>query len=127
MKKVSIDISGVNKVAYYQTVQDTLWLHVDGETYSFKESGRKGRKKSASKQGATGETVAPMPGKIIKVMVEPGQTTNEGDVLVVLEAMKMEYTLKSEIAGRVDAVGARVGDQVKVGALLVKVTPEEKL
>jgi biotin carboxyl carrier protein len=64
---------------------------------------------------------APMPGRVIRVLVEPGQTVGRGDGLVVMEAMKMENELRSPRAGRVKEVHAREGQAVETGALLVVV------
>jgi biotin carboxyl carrier protein len=62
---------------------------------------------------------APMPGKLVRVLVEPGQTVAAGESLVVVEAMKMENELRAPKAGRVKDVPAREGQTVEAGALLV--------
>ena len=64
---------------------------------------------------------APMPGRVIRVLVEPGQAVERADGLVVMEAMKMEIELRSPRAGRVTEVHAREGQAVEAGALLVVV------
>lgn len=64
---------------------------------------------------------APMPGKIVKVFVKPGDEVAEGQGLVVVEAMKMENELKSPKAGKVLAVHAKEGTAVENGAPLVEV------
>jgi propionyl-CoA carboxylase alpha chain len=69
-----------------------------------------------------GSLHAPMPGKVLRVEVEVGDTAGDGDVLVVLEAMKMEHALRSPHAGTVTEVRHRVGDQVEAGAVLVVVS-----
>jgi len=63
--------------------------------------------------------VAPLPGKIIQVLVKPGDKVRAGAPLVVLEAMKMEQTIQAQSAGTVETVGVSEGDQVEAGALLV--------
>ena len=69
-----------------------------------------------------GESVtAPMPGNILKVNVSVGQTVKEGDLLVVLEAMKMENEIYAPCAGTVSAVPVQKGSTVDTGALLVAI------
>lgn len=69
---------------------------------------------------------APMPGLVVRVLVEAGQEVEAGQGLVVLEAMKMENELKTPTAGRVETVGVRAGQAVERGALLAVVgrTPD---
>ena len=67
-----------------------------------------------------GESVdAPMPGNILKVNVAPGQTVKEGDVLVILEAMKMENEIMAPKGGTVSQVLVTKGSTVDTGAPLV--------
>lgn len=66
------------------------------------------------------ETVsAPMPGKILKVAVRTGMEVKEGDLLLVLEAMKMENEIFSPAGGKVTEVKAHEGDSVNTGDTLV--------
>ncbi len=66
------------------------------------------------------EVHAPMPGLVLQVLVEPGQTVEEGQGLVVLEAMKMENELRAALSGTVAAVHVAPGDAVGKNALLVE-------
>ncbi len=70
-----------------------------------------------------GETAvkSPMPGNIFKVECSVGQSVNAGDVLVVLEAMKMEIEVSAPVAGTVKAVSATVGTAVNTDDLLVTI------
>lgn len=70
---------------------------------------------------ASGRVIAPMPGKVIKVLVTEGQTIEVGQPLLLLEAMKMELTLRAEMAGTVQSIGASPGELVEADALLVEI------
>jgi len=69
--------------------------------------------------------VAPMPGRVIDVLVRPGDAVASGDVLLVLEAMKVQMRLTAPRAGVVDAVRAAQGDLVDDGAELVSFLPAQ--
>jgi 3-methylcrotonyl-CoA carboxylase alpha subunit len=69
--------------------------------------------------------MAPMPGRVIDVLIRPGDTVARGDVLLVLEAMKVQMRLSAPRAGVVDAVLAASGDLVDDGAELVRFAPVE--
>jgi propionyl-CoA carboxylase alpha chain len=71
-----------------------------------------------------GGLTAPMPGKVISVNVQSGDKVSEGDVLMIVEAMKMEHRVLAPHSGTVGEVRAHLGDQVNGGDLLVVI--EEK-
>lgn len=73
----------------------------------------------------TGALSAPMPGVIIEVRVKPGQEVVTGEILLVLEAMKMEHRITAPDNGVVAHVGAKVGEQVAMGAALLVLKAEE--
>ncbi|GAA3074124.1 biotin carboxylase N-terminal domain-containing protein [Streptomyces roseofulvus] len=82
-------------------------------------AGAKPKRRAAKKSGptASGDTLAsPMQGTIVKVAVEEGQEVKEGDLIVVLEAMKMEQPLNAHKAGTVTGLSAEVGASVTSGA-----------
>jgi propionyl-CoA carboxylase alpha chain len=66
-----------------------------------------------------GSLHAPMPGRVLRLDVAVGVDVAEGQTLLVMEAMKMEHTLKATHAGQVTAVNCREGDQVEGGTVLV--------
>ena len=65
--------------------------------------------------------MAPMPGKVLQVLVKEGDAVEEGQPLLVLEAMKMENVIKAAVNGKVSVVKAAQGQAVEKGALLVGV------
>lgn len=64
---------------------------------------------------------APMPGKIVKIFVKPGDEVTEGQGLIVVEAMKMENELKAHRAGVVGEVKVKPGELVEVGTVLLTI------
>ena len=70
-----------------------------------------------------GSSVAPLPGSVVEVAVRPGDEVAAGQLLVVLEAMKMRHSVASSEAGVVSSVMVAVGAQVERGQTLVVVEP----
>ena len=84
------------------------------------ESGQ--RKNLRRKEGGkAGELAAPMPGLVVDVLVRPGDEVERGQVLAVLESMKMQMQMRSPVSGRVKVVAVEPGGQVEKGGLLVRV------
>ncbi|HEX6819298.1 MAG TPA: biotin carboxylase N-terminal domain-containing protein [Ktedonobacterales bacterium] len=74
-----------------------------------------------TKTRSANSLAAPMPGQVIAVLVQPGQHVRAGEPLLVLEAMKMEHTLRAPHDGVIAALHATAGEQVAAAALLVDV------
>lgn len=74
---------------------------------------------------ASPEIAAPMPGKVLQVLVQPGDRVETGDGLLLLEAMKMESRLTAEAAGTVAEVRVAAGDMVEGGQVLLVLNYEE--
>ena len=77
------------------------------------------RFKSVGQKVRDGGLIAPMPGKVIDLKVKVGSKIKKGDTLVILEAMKMEHTVKAAKDGIVDELFIADNDQVENGALLM--------
>ncbi len=91
--------------------------------------GRGRRAASATRAAATSDglvrVTAPMTGAVLEVRTEPGAEVQAGDVLVVIESMKMNNELRASVSGTVERVGARVDAQVQEGDELVALRPAE--
>lgn len=72
-----------------------------------------------SNSGADLQLCAPMPGKVLSILVEVGQDVEEGDALIVLESMKMENVIKSNVSGTIEDVKTKAGLAVEKGELLI--------
>ena len=109
-----LEIDGRKHKAVATKVGDVWWVHVMGHTLQFEvvEAG-------ASSSDDEGGLTAPMPGKILEVHVNEGQSVKSGDVLMVMEAMKMEHKIVASSDGKVESIHFKEGDQVPQGAELL--------
>jgi acetyl/propionyl-CoA carboxylase alpha subunit len=122
MKRLSFEIDGRTVTGTAVIKGSTVWAHVEGHTFVYEPRGGRSAKRAGRASGNTSpdEIHAPMPGKIVKLNVMLGSKVEAHDVLVVMEAMKMEYTLKATAPGRVAKINCMIGDQVSLGQVLVK-------
>lgn len=101
----------------------TLDVTLDGHTVPARLVSRFGARAGEGAAAGTGpqHVTAPMPGKVVRLLVAPGDVVAPRQGLVVIEAMKMENELRAARAGRVRAVRVTEGQSVESGALLVLV------
>jgi biotin carboxyl carrier protein len=108
----------------YRCVLDGDGVVIGGRRYGFEvEDPRslQGRRGAGAGTEGPRPVKAPMPGRVVRLLVEVGEDVEEGQGVVVIEAMKMQNELKSPKAGRVIRMGAAVGDTVGSGDVLVVV------
>jgi 3-methylcrotonyl-CoA carboxylase alpha subunit len=79
----------------------------------------------AGEDPTAGRLTAPMPGRVIQLMVEPGSRIQRGQPLMLIEAMKMEHTVSAPADGVVEAVRYGPGDLVEEGAELIALAPAD--
>jgi propionyl-CoA carboxylase alpha chain len=84
---------------------------------------RKPRFVDPSSQVAAGSLLAPMPGSVIAVRAAVGDVVEEGQPILVMEAMKMQHTIAAPYAGTVTELSATAGQQVEAGVVLAVVEP----
>ena len=92
---------------------------VNGKLFDF--SIKKGIEATQAVTGEGTPVKAALPGTVLKVMVEEGDSIAEGDIIAIIEAMKMETEIKSPVGGTVKSVEIEVGNQVQAGQILVTV------
>ena len=117
MKNLKITVNGV---VYDVQVEESDGSAVPAAPAAAASPVIKAAPKPAPVQAAGGEEVkSPMPGTILDVPVKAGQAVKTGDVLVVLEAMKMENEIKAAHDATVASVAVSKGESVDTGAVLV--------
>ena len=113
--------NGESGYATLAKVGDHWWVHFAGHTFNLERI-----EPGASQSGSDGGLTAPMPGKVLEVLVDVGQIVESGQTLMVLEAMKMEHRILAATPGTVTDVFFASGDQVQQGSvLLAKTEPED--
>lgn len=117
-----VNIDGEQKNVIAEIIDKKIWFRLDEQTYSCDliDLVEGSFKKTKSSNKSIDKILAPMPGKITKVFISENQKVNKGDALLVMEAMKMEYTLKADIPATVEKIFSKVSDQVTLGYLLVQ-------
>jgi len=113
------EFQGQEWQAEAQIIKGQLWVHVNGRTIAAESEKKSSRRGSVKIK--TGDVLAPMPGKVTKLLKQKGDLVKAGEAVLVMEAMKMEYTLKAEVSGKIEQIHGAVGEQVPLGKMLVKI------
>ena len=103
---------------------DAVWVQLDGRTWVLPVEKSSRGKAGGPGAGGDGVVTSPMTGTVRKVFVEAGATVANGDALMVVEAMKMEYTIVAPLDGLVAQLAGQVGQAVDLGATLIVITPK---
>jgi glutaconyl-CoA/methylmalonyl-CoA decarboxylase subunit gamma len=111
-----------------QPEEGPLKLLVDAKEFEVELKGRAGarakpRAKAKQAAGGTGVVLSQMTGRVIRVDVKPGDEVKEGEVMLVVEAMKMENEISAPVSGTVKVVSVAAGARVAEGDPLVTIEP----
>jgi len=123
----SLIIDGRSYEAYVEAGEDEWQVLLYGQQYPAKVDDEREKRLGSSAGGkvqASGEfqLKAPMPGLVVAVPVNEGQQIEKGQVLVILESMKMQNELKAPRAGKVDHIKVKTGETVEQKQLLLTMT-----
>jgi biotin carboxyl carrier protein len=108
---------GRRRVAYATQAAGATWVFLDGQVTVMGAASSSTRTTAADEQASL---TAPMPATVVAIAVQPGQKVAAGDVLIRLEAMKMELPVRSPRDATVIAVKCREGDLVQPGVPLLE-------
>jgi biotin carboxyl carrier protein len=96
------------------------YVFVDGHVFKVKPVELTGKKRTKKKE--EGDLSSPISGKVIGVKIKKGNIVKKGDVLMIIEAMKMEYLIRSPFDGKISKVNFKENDQIEIGQNTVEVT-----
>ena len=113
-----LGIREVRRLAYAVADNGRTWVFIDGRTYVI-ESDRDAPARTRANDDQLALS-SPMPATVVAIAVKPGQEVAEGDLLVMLEAMKMELPIKAPRAGTVKSIACREGELVQPGVPLLE-------
>jgi len=115
-------IDGRLYVIPYAVQGSTISFSFDGEIYTADVADKGARAKARHREHSTG---APMPGAVLKILVQQGDVVAKGAPLVILEAMKMEHQITAPFDGKVVSINCAEGELVQPGVELVTMEPQE--
>ena len=125
-KRVTVSLPNSSQqigASVMRLASDDIAVMEDGETYVLRLHDPLADADSAG--AAVDSIVAPMPGKIIQILVKAGDSVVRGAPLLVLEAMKMEHTLSAPHDATIQSVDAALGDQIVEGSVLIRFGGED--
>jgi acetyl-CoA/propionyl-CoA carboxylase, biotin carboxylase, biotin carboxyl carrier protein len=120
--QMSVTLDGLRRDYRWAEADRQLWIADERGTWQLREAEEQKIHRAGGERPA--EVLSPMPGSVIAVQVNSGAEVSEGDVVVVVEAMKMEHSLAAPVSGQVEVL-VSVGDQVKVEQVLARIKGEQ--
>lgn len=116
--RIKVEMSdGTIHFAHSAKVGDTWWVHLSGHIFCIDRI-----EPGASNDQGDASLSAPMPGKILEVLVKEGQRVEPGQPLMILEAMKMEHRITASEEGIINSIFFSEGDQVQQGVPLLELS-----
>lgn len=118
--RVLVDRNGTRTTAWAAADGPRTWVFLDGRTFVVEPSAREGSRIGTRPLDDETALSSPMPAVVVAVNVAVGQSVTQDDVLVMLEAMKMELPIRAPRDARVKAIRCRTGELVQPGVPLLE-------
>jgi geranyl-CoA carboxylase alpha subunit len=118
---IRFEVDGVQRSAAYAVRGRQVWVSLDGHAARFEEPDPR----AEASETSDGTLRSPLSGTVVSVLVEDGATVEKGQLLVTVEAMKMEHRIEAPTAGVVRDVSAKAGAQVAGDEILLRVVEPE--
>jgi len=121
-REIVVEHEGVRRALAWAPVEGGVALDEDGRAFVFEEPAPR---VDADEVATDGVVLAPIGGRVLRVMVEVGDAVEPGQPLLIIEAMKMEHRVPAPTAGRVQRVAVAVGDQVAARQVVAEIAGED--
>ena len=102
---------------------ESKFIFIDGDIFRVKRIELTGRKKEQKKDATLS---SPISGTIVSIKVQPGVKVKKGEVIMIIEAMKMEYLIRAPYSGKIIKINFNEKDQIEIGAQTAEITQEEE-
>jgi len=123
--RLRLRINGRAVNLFVAPVEEGTWIWIDGRARFVEDADKSGLRKSRGPRAEQPKEVTPpTPATVVRVLVNSGDSVEQGQPCAVVVAMKMEITLHAPYAGTVTAVNVEQGDQVSPGDILVEIEPK---
>ena len=129
-EKRTVKVDGVEFEVELTAKEDGSWdAVVEGKTFNIEvpnaQAAPRARRSGGSKKNKSGTVSANIPGKVVTVEVSLGDVVEEGQVILILEAMKMQNEIQAPISGTVISVSCEEGQAIEANVPLVVIEPDE--
>ena len=131
MKKRKVKVDGEEYEVELEK-QNGLWnVTIEGKSFNIEIEGSSvgdtsvSKRKKANRGKKSGTISSTIPGKVVSISAKEGKMVSEGDVVMILEAMKMQNEIQAPLSGTVTAINCKPGDSVEANSPLIIILPEE--
>ena len=129
--EVEVEVDGVKTTVQARRTDDGWIVNVEGTDHHItvgraSQSAQRSSKRKKKRSIGGGTITSSMPGSIVEIAVEVGQEVEEGQLILILEAMKMQNEMRAPISGTVSEVTCSVGENVEANRTLVIISPLEE-
>ena len=122
-----VEHDGRNEIVYVAGPVADRWIFWNGQVFrgdfrapGSQSTGSEGATRAGSEKVRPTSLTAPMPARVTRILAQPGAAVKKGEMLIVLEAMKMELPVRAPADGTIAAVNCREGELVQADAVLIE-------
>ena len=131
MKKRKVKVDGEEYEVELEKQNGSWNVTIEGKSFNIEIEGSSvgdtsvNKRKKTNRGKKSGTISSTIPGKVVSISAKEGQMVSEGDVVMILEAMKMQNEIQAPLSGTVTAINCKPGDSVEANSPLIIILPEE--